>query len=284
MSRDFQYREDSARLHAPDKGWLAELPLGDMIRFGWLQPVPKASEETAACLRFFNVPSVGAWRAKYASVQAMAAFRTSRSFESRPAAVAAWLRKAEIEGEAVSCARWNPSGFENALTSIRRLTRYKDPDRFLPELSELCSTNGVALAIVRPPNGCRASGATKFLSPQKALLVLSFRHLTDDQFWFTFFHESGHLLLHSNQSMFIEGVDTSQTKEENEANDFAEHALIPAEHIYAMLSLRLDSVEVIKFARKIGISPGLVVGQLQHHKRIRPNQLNGLKRRFAWEK
>ena len=115
MSRDFQYRHDTARLHAADHEWLAELPLGDMIKFGWITPVPHPSAEMAACLRFFRVPSVPAWRQMYADLREMVAFRTSPSFDSRPAAVAAWLRQGEIEGEAIDCNPWDPEHFERSL-------------------------------------------------------------------------------------------------------------------------------------------------------------------------
>lgn len=282
VSRDFQFREDVARFSAADKEWLNELPVGDMIKFGWLKPTPRPSEELAACLRFFDVPSVPAWRQTYASLRAMVAFRTSPSFDSRPAAVAAWLRQGEVEGEAIECSPWDPTRFHESLTSIRALTRERDPKRFIPKLRELCASGGVAVAIVQAPNGCRASGATRFLSPNKALLLLSFRFLSDDQFWFSFFHEAGHLLLHGNQGFFLEGDDTPSTTQEQEANDFAEGALVPPEFREALLGLPLNGREVIRFAHRAGISPGIVVGQLQHHGRYTYRQLNNLKRRFKW--
>jgi HTH-type transcriptional regulator/antitoxin HigA len=284
MSRDFQYREDTSRLHAVDEGWLAELPLGDMIRFGWLKPIPHPSDEMSACLRFFNVPNVQAWRQEYEKVSEMVAFRTSPSFDSRPAAVAAWLRQGEIESEAIDCHQWDPRRFEVALSEIRSLTRQKNPDRFVPELRKLCADVGVAVAIVRAPNGCRASGATRFVSPKKALLLLSFRHLSDDQFWFTFFHEAGHLLLHGERGFFLEGFDAPMTKEEEEANQFAARTLVPREYHQKLLNLPLDGRKVIRFAHAIGVSPGIVVGQLQHFGRIKHRQLNNLKRRFTWDR
>src|SRR5437763_564091 len=45
MSRDFQYRQDIARLNATDEEWITELPVGDMIKFGWLDPVPHPTDE-----------------------------------------------------------------------------------------------------------------------------------------------------------------------------------------------------------------------------------------------
>ena len=70
------YREDATRISRGDRAWLEELPLTDMIKFGWLQPL-RPEYESAACLRFFDVPSVDAWRRKYARVLEMTALSTS---------------------------------------------------------------------------------------------------------------------------------------------------------------------------------------------------------------
>jgi HTH-type transcriptional regulator/antitoxin HigA len=282
MSRDFQYRQDITRLHVVDEKWLAELPIGDMIKFGWLKPVPHPADEVTACLRFFNVPSVRTWNEAYASLTQMTVFRTSPSFDSRPAAVAAWLRQGEIEAEAIYCNPWNAKQFQKSLINIRSLTRRKDPGLFLPELKKICAECGVAVAIVRAPSGCRASGATRFITRDKALLLLSFRYLTDDHFWFTFFHEAGHLLLHGEKGFFLEGIDMPLTTQEKEANEFAAHTLIPDEWWPAFMTLRVNAREVIRFAVRIGIAPGIVVGQLQHLEKLRYDHLNRLKRRFKW--
>jgi HTH-type transcriptional regulator/antitoxin HigA len=282
MTRDFQYREDAGRIQGTEQDWLALMPIGDMIKFGWLSPIPHPSEEAAACLKFFDVPDVQSWREKYIKSPALAAFRTSLSFDSQPAALSAWLRRGVIEGEAVECMPWHADRFRESLSAIRPLTREKDPSSFVPKLRARCARNGVAFVIIRAPAGCRSSGATQFLSPDKALLQLSFRYLTDDQFWFTFFHEAGHLLLHGKEGFFVEGVDTALTTEEEEANNFAANVLVPTEMQSTMLELPMNARKVIRFARRTGVSPGIIVGQLQHAGRLRYNQLNNLKRRFRW--
>lgn len=286
MARDFRYRDDIKRLRSADEPWLSDLPLGDMIKFGWLTPTPTPSEEMAACLRFFDVPNVGAWQQRYAALHQVVPFRTSMSFESRPAAVAAWLRQAEIEAQKIVCGAWDVRRFELSLSEIRPLTRVKDPGQFLPKVRQLCAGSGVAVATVRSPNGCRASGAVFFASPEKAVLLLSFRYLSDDQFWFTFFHEAGHLILHASRGLFLEGVEEEgmlTSTEEQEANDFAARVLVPDVYRQPLVTIAIDAHQIIRFARKIGISPGIVVGQLQHLGRIKPRQMNSLKRRYEWQ-
>jgi addiction module HigA family antidote len=287
MIRETQYRDDVIRLKSRDQGpssaeWLRGLPLKDMVRFGWLKPSSHSPDKLTACLSFFGVPDINVWRQVYGGVLETAAFRTSLSFDSETGAVAAWLRQGELQSQLIPCKPWDSKRFQEALFEFRSLTRKKNPKTFLPDLVRRSADCGVAVAIVRAPTGCRASGATRFLSSAKALLVLSFRYLSDDHFWFTFFHEAGHLVLHGKNVLFLEGRDMPSTKEEREANDFAAQVLIPSEFQAALLNLRADSFEVIRFARRIGVSPGIVVGQLQHLGRLRRNQLNILKRRFSW--
>ena len=130
MSRDFQYREDVSRLNATNEDWVRELPIGDMIGFGWLRPVPRPSDEVNACLRFFDVPTVSAWHQKYSGVETAVALRTSQSFESRPASIAAWIRQGEIAAEDNICRSWDAERFEDSLSAIRSLAQKKNPEMF----------------------------------------------------------------------------------------------------------------------------------------------------------
>ena len=282
ISRDFQFRQQVAKLRGDSEAWIRTIPVSDMISFGWLRPAPKPVDEVATCLRFFGVPTVQAWHEKYDKILEVVNFRTSTAFESWPASTAAWLRQGEIEAARIDCARWDPDGFFRSLEKLRNLTRIKDPQRFLPRLQALSAAHGVAVNVVRAPAGCRASGATRFLSSDKALLLLSFRYLSDDQFWFSFFHEAGHLLLHGGSKWVLEGLGEAIDCREREANSFAETLLVPPDLREEFSTLRLDRRQVMRFARRAGISPGIVVGQMQHHGLLTYSQLNSLKRRYTW--
>ena len=284
MSRDFQYQQDAARLRIVEEELLSELPFEDMIEFGWLQTTPQSPDRLSICLKFFDVPNTSELIRTYREKQYNTSFRTSFSFEPKLAAVAAWLREGEIEAANIDCAPWNALTLRETIASIRSLSRKKDPKIFLPALKKYCAASGVAFVIVRAPSGCRASGAVRFLNPNKALIQLSFRYLSDDHFWFTLFHEIGHLLLHELEGIVLEETETDQqiTKEEEEANKFAADTLIPVEYKEPMMRIRANSRDVIRFAFRIGVSPGIVVGQLQHLGKLRYDQLNSLKRRFTW--
>ncbi len=287
IAREREYREGlklaTQSQAVDDVAWLRELPYQDMVKFDWVPRASSLKEKIDNCLNFFNVQSIGAWREQYKGILQAAAFRTSMTFEATPGAVATWLRKGEIEAASIDCKTWNKESFSAAMSEIRPLTRKKDPDQFIPPLRAICKEHGVAFVVARAPMGCRASGATRFLSPSKALLLLSFRYLSDDHFWFTFFHEAGHLILHSQKALFLEGEGMDATHEEDEANDFSADILIPKDKEVYLMQDRYTAMEIIRVARIIGVSPGVVVGQLQHRGVLRRNQLNSLKRRFSWD-
>jgi HTH-type transcriptional regulator/antitoxin HigA len=218
------------------------------------------------------------WRA----VQSVVAFHNSETFRSSLGAVAAWLRRGELIASEIPCAKWNVVKFRTALQDMRKLTRTKHPSVFIPALQNLCAQCGVGVVILRAPQGCRASGATKFISKDKAMLLLSFRYRSDDHFWFTFFHEAGHLILHNCSALFIEGANFLSTDEEREADQFSEQLLVPSEFQEEMRELPTQFKKIMRFAKRIGVSPGIVVGQLQHAGVFGRDKMNFLKTRFVW--
>ena len=96
------------------------------------------------------------------------------------------------------------------------------------------------------------------------------------------FREAAHLILHAQDALFLEDGSDVTEAEEAEANEYAARVLVPDEHVTELSRLRLNLKAIVGFARRIGVAPGIVVGQLQHTGRTRRDQLNSLKRRYAW--
>jgi HTH-type transcriptional regulator / antitoxin HigA len=287
INRQAQYQSDVERIRQQVastslENWVKQFPTREMAELGWISAIRSPVEVAVECLKFFGVHDVASWQVRYGGAAAAASFRMATSVRTNPGTVIAWLRWAELVAERIPCGHWNSAAFRERLQEVKRLTWQKNPKTFLSKLRNLCAEVGVAVVIARTPKGCPASGATRFLSPTKALMVLSFRYRSDDQFWFTFFHESAHLLLHGHNELFLEDGSDVTAGEETEANEFAKTTLVPEEHMDEFLSLSPDEASVLRFARRVGVSPGLIVGQLQHSGQIGHDRLNWLKRRFTW--
>ena len=129
----------------------------------------------------------------------------------------------------------------------------------------------------------RLSGATRWLSSDKALIVQSLRYRTDDQFWFTFFHEAAHVLLHGKRARFVDEADAERTPEEDAADCFAADHLTPLAAYRQLAEASSPSeAQIVAFAETIGIAPGLVVGRLQHDGVIPFDRFQDLKRKFRF--
>lgn len=275
-------REDMDRL-AGETDWLKELPLADMVRFGWVKKLTDKAQQVDECLRYFAVSSVSAWRAQYE--QPVAAYRASATLRRAPAAVSAWLREGERRAASLRCGEFDQKKFESALAIARGLTRERSPGKFLTQLVEVCCDAGVAVVLAPAPKGCPVNGATKWLSPTRALVLLSVRGKSDDKLWFTFFHEAAHLLKHGKRLTFLDilGEDGLSDGEEREANEFARDFLLPMDAFRTFAKAGVFSAARVKaFAEQQGVSPGIVVGRLQFDGLLPWTHLNDLKVKYVW--
>lgn len=283
LAREAQYRRDLQAVEDDSRKWVSSLPFADMARYGWLKAAPTVGEKLRNALEFFKVNNVDEWRDTWLSEQAgLTAYRTSPVFTAQSASVAAWLRQGELAAGELPVDAWNRARFEQLLPALKPLARMREPAEFIPLLQKQCAACGVAVVIVRAPKGCPASGATR-VKNGKAILQLSVRYLRDDSFWFTFFHEAGHLVLHDDR-LFLEWSDRREldTSEEDEANNFSGQVLIPPSEEAALRALPHEFRSIMRFAKTLSISPGIVVGQLQHRNLVRNDKLNYLKKRYTW--
>ena len=260
--------------------WMDEFPIKKMIKLGWLEPSKHKVTLLNRLLCFFGVASPEVWETRWEHMQL--AFRQTKKFTFDNYALAVWLRKGSIEAQNIECEPFNREKFLKTLVKIRGLT-IEPPVVFQPELIKLCASCGVAVAFVPELPKIRVFGVTRWLSPDRALIQISLRYKTDDQLWFTFFHEAGHVLQEQKKAIYIESGKSGEMYEKK-ANAFAANMLIPVGKLEEFVKTKhLITSTIRRFADEQGIAPGIVVGQLQHKKYLSWNtECNKLKRSFRW--
>ena len=261
--------------------WYKRFPVKELVKRGNIEKPTSDVDGVNKLLAFFGVATVDAWQRQFGAANVV--YRHSPSFKSSEEALATWLRLGEIAAERQECAVCNEAQFRSALREIRGLTR-EPAEVFLPEMRRQCNEAGVALVVVKSLPRTALSGAARWLSPRKALIQLSLRHMTDDHLWFSFFHEAAHLLLHSKKNIFVEGNGGDGSDLEDEANAWASNFLVPRARWEALkATMPRSKAEILAIAQEQGIAPGIVVGMLQHDGVVPwPTKLNGLKCRFQW--
>lgn len=276
------YREQLARIEARKElgkhtAWLKRIPTKELINRGALQSTTDDVKLLDEVLRFFGVASVDAWEEGWCRGQF--AFRKAHQASTSDGKLASWLRLAEIEGQKRSVNKFNKEAFSKAVKAVRNLTT-APPEDFVPEATQRFADAGVVLCLVPEIAGGKISGAAKWLSPDKALIAVNLRGKKNDLFWFTLFHEAGHILNDSKKEIFID-ISYSDDPREERANRFARTLLIP--HVYdSELKTLTTRSKVLDFAKQLNLAPGIVVGRLQHDKLIGYSYLNDLKDTFQW--
>jgi HTH-type transcriptional regulator/antitoxin HigA len=259
------YRERLARLRqqrrlADQQGWVDELPLPALRQ---AKIITRTKHDRVGVLQeflaFFGVADRDAWERVWGPP--VAAFQQSPTLKADPVAVAAWLRQGELAAAAINCDAYDEDAFEDALAEARSLMS-GHPREWHPRIVKAFAASGVALVVLAEVKGARAFGASRWLTPRKAIIQLSLRRKWEDEFWFSLFHEACHVLKHPKKRVFVSNGDPNDDYE-REANLFAARILIPKEYEGSLRCIRLLS-EVEPFARKVGVPPGVVIGRLQH--------------------
>lgn len=263
--------------------WARNFPYNDMSKWEWVPATRNRLDRLTSILDFFGVASPSAWNDVWRDINSNVAYRKPRRLTADDYALATWLRKGELIAQNISCNDYSRDGFTSVLVAVKSLTM-KSPENFVPELTDMCSSCGVAVAFV-PELPKTASGATRWLSKNKALIQLSLRYKRDDHLWFTFFHEAAHILFHRKKLIFIETGAYDEIME-HEADKFAADSLISQEQFRFFVetnrATNFSKASIKKFATQIGIAPGIVVGRLQHEKLLRQSYCNELKRKLVW--
>jgi HTH-type transcriptional regulator/antitoxin HigA len=273
-------RGESVRL-AAQVDWLQQLPIVELVRRGFIRKDVPPVERLRDALAFFKVASPDAWDQVWA---APTAYRQSQAFDVDYGALAAWLRIGEIRSEEADLPPFDRIAFKDAIPHIRDLTAVNDPRQWHPELEALCAAAGVALVIEPEIVGARINGAVRWLSSERPLIQLSVRNRWADIFWFTFFHEAAHVLLHDRRRFtIVDGVDRADSGNvmEQEADDFAGRILLPRTFDSQLAKVR-SQAQAVALAQEAGVHPGIVVGRLQHDGTIPYSHFNRLRTRLAF--
>lgn len=273
LNRQRQYDEAIARLKRSEMlseayAWVQRFPLKKMAAFGWLDEGGSREDRVDALLTFFSLASPKAWEDYYLSQKLKVSFRISIAHYGEPYAISAWLRQGELQAAGLQGEAFDKSVFQRVLGEVKQLMAVH-PDDFFPRLQALCLNAGVKVVYTPCLPKAPIHGSTRWLHDNTPLIQLSARYKQNDRFWFTFFHEAGHILLHGKKHVSIEyaqeGVE--EDAKEIEANDFAIRWTFSEEQEQEVLRHgALSEQDIVDFARKFGTHPAMIIGRFQHKK------------------
>lgn len=283
LNRESEYRRQLYEIEQKEFlqtciDWLKAFPIREMKKLGLLPNQREKAVLADALLSFFGVASPKEWSRIYVEQEVSVAFRISLANTQNPEAISVWLRMAELGAKKLRLEDYDKGKFKKSLADIKELA-FQHPEDFAERLQALCADCGVAVVYVPKLPKAPISGATRWFRG-KPLIMLSGRYKTNDHFWFTFFHEAGHILLHGKKDIFLESVEgtAEDQQKEEEANDFAMKWLLPEDELNEVLeAVPLTTDRILAFAQKFRTPAGVIIGQLQHKKYINYSDGNHLR-------
>jgi len=268
MNRETLYREQLSRIQQEEAleeclDWLKQQPIKQLKEYGYINSEKVGIPMVEEFLKFYAVDSPKQWEEIYAVEYASTSFRRSKDHAVAIGSMTAWLRIGEIEIRKIELPEFDKSKFKKTLESILVLVE-KHPEDFAIQLKELARLSGVAIVYTIGLPNTSISGAVRWIGGNP-LIQLTDRYKTNDQFWFTFFHEVGHIFLHGKKDVFIEqfeGYDLDEGKE-NEANNFAANWLLAENFIDSLLVKEFTQRDIRLIAAQYKTHPAIVLGRLQ---------------------
>jgi HTH-type transcriptional regulator/antitoxin HigA len=267
--RELQARSRDRAALRSHTSWLREFPVGDLVRRGILTRGASKEDQASELLSYFGVSSPEGWHQQWG--QFAASYRMSKGARVSTHSVSLWLRQAESDVEDIDLPEFSVDGLRAAGLDLRELTRLRVLGAAVIRAQETLRQAGVGFIIADGVVGAPASGAVMKVR-KNPWIVLTLRFHTADQFWFSLFHEIGHILEGNRRLELVEYLDDIGEREQNEefANSYARETLIPQQLLEAWLAdHRPDVSSVLAFADEIGVAPGIVVGRLQRERIVR---------------
>lgn len=273
------YELSVARIEA-DRKMLAEISeakkfncYSELVDLGYVEKTTDWLEKTKNLLKHFAINSFSL----LPGVEQVAFKQSPGSFDSL--SLAAWLRCGALEAKKIEVQDFDRNKIKEILPELKKLTML--PDDFGKKLQELCASVGIAVVFVPYFKNTKVNGASRWISG-KAVIQLNTKGSFSDIFWFTFFHEIGHILLHGVKDQFIDYNNMDKDEKEKEADAFASNVLIPQNEYKKLLnSGKLNQTKIASFAHLNGIGRSIVYGRLAHDNLVSWRTIGHLRRKLV---
>ena len=246
-------------------------PIKEMQRRGWIEATSNAEILEAQILGFFEITKLDQ------PIRFHHAARKSTD-GSLTQAQLAWLFRARHLARALTIGgRFSVGSLNSAVVQLSKLKRDAEEARHIPRV---LSAAGIRFLIVEPLPHTKIDGVCFWLDSDSPVIALSVRYDRIDWFWHTLMHEIAHIKNKDGTEALtldteLVGVDAQPFEDKGEAEKhadlFATNFLVnqaKLDRFVARVHPLYSKLKISAFAYSNEVHPGIVVGQLQHRKKI----------------
>ncbi len=283
ISKQSSYNEFIAREKERDKlnidiPWSKNFPYSMLAKLGYVKSVRNLKERAKELLSFFNISTSEAWKNIYFNQEVPVFFRISLKNRKNPYAISALLRMGEIEASKLNAQSFNRKKLKDIIIELKEIMRSETSD-YLKKIQECCLKVGVKVVYTVNLPKTSINGVVRWID-DNPVIQLTDKYKRYDIFWFSLFHELGHVILHGNKkNIFLENIEDIEDKNEEErgADRFAANYLLDEREFNQILD-KISSlppggkneeaiIEIIEdFAEKFKTHKSIIAGRILHCK------------------
>lgn len=233
--------------------WPKFFPIAELNPRKWIDDINK-NNGVLPILKYFGISTPKAWKDYYFGNRLKVAFRISLAETEDPYAASVWLRRGEILADQIQMEKQNDKKVRSAIKkampqfvelaradverweALRRQKSLPKPkigedfiDEGMHKLQELGATLGIKVLYAQNFKSAPIHGMARWYK-DIPVIQLHDRFKDRNAFWFTFFHELGHIVLHGKKDIFIKNVyyGNKNLQKDEEANMFAQKYMLAA--------------------------------------------------------
>jgi HTH-type transcriptional regulator/antitoxin HigA len=210
----------------------------------------------------------------------LGSYRLAKGVNIDPFVMFTWLRLSDLVSKGQRASNSLDVGkIVEVIPEIKRLM-FKDYKTIVAELQESLLECGVVFSVVESFRGAPVQGVIKKNNDGTINLTMTNRYKFADIFWFTFFHEIGHIINGDVDDRLID-YENVETEKETKANEFSAEILIPSKFYEAFIQKRdFSSSSIERAARELEIPTFILIGRLQRDRYLQHYEYSDQKIRY----
>lgn len=272
------YREKLAKVNEEntmesDVEFAKKFPYKQMVKNGWVEETQVEKERVANLRKYFEVVQLNFLQKSLIPIEIVSkkVSETEKSYYT----LVAWSQQAKLEGRKVKTQSIDIKMLVKVIPELRQMTAMY-PEEFCPKLQARLAACGIAVVFL-PHIEKRYWHGTTFYDGNKIVLGLMVKGKSAEEFWFSLFHELGHIILgHIGNEKGI------SIEEEAAADTYSEETLLPKSDFMLFLDENnISETTIVEYAKREGVHTGIVLNRLQKYNYIGLDEYTNLKANYV---
>lgn len=248
-------------------------PVKEMLKRGWIEATSSLDVLEAQFTAFCGMANLDA-PPKFHSY---AARRTVYNEVEQSPILTAWLYRAKQLAQIMMVSKFSAKSTDAAIEQLKPLMANPEGIRQVPRI---LAEAGIRLVLIESFPGMKVDGVCFWLDAESPVIAMTLRFDRIDNFWFVLMHELRHVVNKDGQSgnaivdenLGTEGNEsgdkpTFEVKADNEAAETIIPTAVFNDFVLRVAPLYSEQ-RIVGFAARIGVHPGIVVGQLHNRKHV----------------